>query len=214
MKQQWQHLSLKFNELTTRERGLILGAIVITLLLVFSLPLKSNIAQYQQQKRESFSLQQQIEQTQLLIANYQERLTLDPNEDSRRQLEKLDKELSEIEDQFTLHNVVPANYMPALLSNILAKTENIKVISFDSIAPEPLLQVGDNQKMNLYSHGIKLTLHGNYFAILRFIKAVESMPDKLYWKSLDYQVNQYPKANVTLEFYTLNINKDFISVAK
>ena len=77
-----------------------------------------------------------------------------------------------------------------------------------------VLQVGDGSKVNLYSHGIKLTLQGDYFSILAFIKAVESMPDKLYWKRLDYRVESHPDALVELELYTLSVNKDFISVAK
>ena len=68
--------------------------------------------------------------------------------------------------------------------------------------------------MNLYSHGIKLEFTGDYFSVLRFVEAVENMPNKLYWRSMDYKVDAYPKAAITLELYTLSINKDFISVAK
>ena len=39
------------------------------------------------------------------------------------------------------------------------------------------------------------------------------MPDKLYWESMNYKVIDYPEADVLLEFYTLSVNKDFISVS-
>ena len=92
--------------------------------------------------------------------------------------------------------------------------KGIKLKAFTSIAPTPLLEVGEEKKMNLYSHGIKLEFTGDYFSVLRFVEAVENMPNKLYWRSMDYKVDAYPKAAITLELYTLSINKDFISVAK
>ena len=214
MMQQWQQLALKFNELTLRERRLIIGTIAILLLVCFYLPLEVSYQQYQKQLHSIERTQQQIQLSKQVIDEFKQRLTLDPNEDYRQQLTQLQANLSEVEDQFAIHNFVPASYMPLLLSEVLAKAKGIKLISFDSIRPEPLVHVSDNKEnMNLYSHGVKLTLEGDYFSILRFIDQVESMQNKLYWKSMNYQVKRYPKANVELEFYTLSMNEDFISVA-
>ncbi len=112
-------------------------------------------------------------------------------------------------------DMVPASYMPSLLTALLERVQGIQLTGFKSVAPTPLLVVGkaDEQQMNLYSHGIVLELEGDYFAVLKFVQAVEKMPDKLYWKRLDYRVSEYPKASVQLELYTLSINEDFISVA-
>ena len=77
-----------------------------------------------------------------------------------------------------------------------------------------MLAVGDEKKLNLYSHGIRMSLEGDYFSVMRFVEAVEAMPDKLYWKRLDYKVAEYPKGMIDIEVYTLSLNKDFISVAK
>lgn len=214
MKQQWQQLLHKFNELTLRERGLIIASISVLLLLGFYLPIESYINQYQVQQRRIENIKQSNQSAQQLIKEFEQRLTLDPNEDYRRQLESLSQELSEIDNQFTIHNFIPASYMPTMLADLLAKTKGIKLQDFKSIKPEPLLQLSnDNDDTNLYSHGMTLSIQGDYFSILKFITAVEAMPNKLYWKSMDYQVAKYPKANVNLEFYTLSINKDFISVA-
>jgi MSHA biogenesis protein MshJ len=105
--------------------------------------------------------------------------------------------------------------MPSLLTALLERVQGIQLTGFKSVAPTPLLVVGkaDEQQMNLYSHGIVLEFEGDYFAVLKFVQAVENMPDKLYWKRLDYRVSEYPKASVQLELYTLSINEDFISVA-
>lgn len=214
MKNRFLSLSHQFNSLTLRERGLIIASISILLLLCFYFPIENDMASYQKQSDMIADIKQQNEMSEQLIAQFEQRLKLDPNEDYRQQLALLNKELSEVENQFTIHNFIPAEYMPSLLSNLLSKASGIKLIDFQSIKPEPLLQLNDdNDDENLYSHGVKLILESDYFSILKFVKAVESMPNKLYWKSMDYQVSHYPKAKVTLEFYTLSINKDFISVA-
>jgi MSHA biogenesis protein MshJ len=31
------------------------------------------------------------------------------------------------------------------------------------------------------------------------------------WQLIDYQVDEYPKADITIDIYTLSTNKDFIS---
>ena len=51
-----------------------------------------------------------------------------------------------------------------------------------------------------------LTLKGNYFSILNFLKRLEQLKWQLYWDRLQYQVDNYPEATVTVEFYTLRLH--------
>lgn len=48
-----------------------------------------------------------------------------------------------------------------------------------------------------------LTLNGDYFAIMNYLKQLEQLEWQLYWDKLDYQVQTYPAAKATVEFYTL-----------
>lgn len=141
---------------------------------------------------------------------------MDPNQDYQQRLVLLQQQNQDIDAQLNeqMVDMVPADYMPELLGNLLGQVQGIKLIKFTSIAPVPLLAVGDEKKLNLYSHGIRMSLEGDYFSVMRFVEAVEAMPDKLYWKRLDYKVAEYPKGMIDIEVYTLSLNKDFISVAK
>lgn len=216
MKAYLSQVADKFNPLSRRERGLIATAILALLAMLLYLPIDANWSEYQRLSKQLNASQQNISIFEQQISLYQQRLAQDPDADYQNRLALLNDELVKVDSELEAEMVdmVPADYMPTVLANMLSKGKGIKLISFSSIAPVALLQVGEEEKMNLYSHGIKLTLEGDYFSVLRFMQAVEAMPDKLYWKRLDYQVSQHPKAEVELELYTLSINKDFISVAK
>ncbi|MGS0682720.1 MSHA biogenesis protein MshJ [Shewanella sp. 125m-7] len=216
MKQKWNLIAEKFDALSQRERVLIAAAGLIVVGLLFYIPLESVLKQHGQltELNQAVASENRISEQQIEL--YEQSLRKDPDEDYRQRLNNINQQHKSLDEQLShqMVDMVPADYMPTLLAGLLSKIKGIKLKSFTSIAPTPLLEVGEDKKVNLYSHGIKLEFVGDYFAVLRFVEAVESMPNKLYWRSMDYQVDTYPKASVTLELYTLSISKDFISVAK
>jgi MSHA biogenesis protein MshJ len=216
MKQQWLVWSSKFDVLSPRERILITFALLVVAGMLLFMPLESQWKQHQSLQNQLKGLEQENSISLQQVALYEERLQLDPNKDYQQRLQIITEQMQLIDADLTdqMIDMVPADYMPTVLANLLGNVKGVTLISFASIAPKALLKVGDGSKVNLYSHGIKLMLQGDYFSILAFIKAVETMPDKLYWKRLDYRVESHPDALVELELYTLSVNKDFISVAK
>lgn len=214
MMQQWHEWSEKFDALSARERGLVAMSVTAFLFVLAYLIFEPYWLERGKLDKGIAAMTQDNKKLQTQIKLFETRLSVDPNQDYRQRLVSLKSQLGDLDGQFATHNVVPANYMPTLLNAVLEKARNIKVLSFKSLPPESLLQgKGDKENINLYSHGVRLVIQGDYFSVLKFMKAVEEMPDKLYWKSMDYRVKDYPDADVVLEFYTLSINKDFISVA-
>ncbi|MCL1142090.1 MSHA biogenesis protein MshJ [Shewanella gaetbuli] len=218
MKQTWLNLEQKFNQLSQRERGLIAFATLAVIAMLAFVPIDDNWLGLKKVNNQLSSIKNDINIVEQQISLYQQRLAIDPNADYQQRLSLINQQMQQVDAELTAQMVdmVPADYMPTVLAKLLSNDKGIKLVSFNSIAPVALLKVGDDEahQMNLYSHGIKLTIEGDYFAVVDFVKAIESMPDKLYWKRLDYQVKKHPLAEVELELYTLSINKDFISVAK
>lgn len=107
---------------------------------------------------------------------YQQRLAIDPNQDYQQRLNLLLQQNQAIDAQLNeqMVDMVPADYMPELLGQLLGQIQGIKLLKFTSIAPVPLLAVGEEKKLNLYSHGIRMSLEGDYFSVLRFVEAVEA----------------------------------------
>ncbi|MFB2685531.1 MSHA biogenesis protein MshJ [Shewanella mangrovisoli] len=216
MKARFEQLAQKFDVLSQRERGLIALAVLVLVAMSAYMPIESLWKQQHSMAQQVKALEQENKISMQQIDLYQQRLAMDPNQDYRQRLNLLQQQNQEIDAQLgeQMVDMVPADYMPELLGNLLGQVQGIKLLKFTSVTPVPLLAVGEEKKLNLYSHGIRMSLEGDYFSVLRFVEAVEAMPDKLYWKRLDYKVADYPKGKIDIELYTLSINKDFISVAK
>lgn len=216
MKARFEQLAQKFDSLSQRERGLIALAVLVLVAMSAYMPIESLWKQQHSMAQQVKALEQENKISMQQIDLYQQRLAMDPNQDYRQRLNLLQQQNQEIDAQLNeqMVDMVPADYMPELLGNLLGQVQGIKLLKFTSVTPVPLLAVGEEKKLNLYSHGIRMSLEGDYFSVLRFVEAVEAMPDKLYWKRLDYKVAEYPKGKIDIELYTLSINKDFISVAK
>lgn len=216
MKAIFKSLGQKFDVLSQRERVLIAVAVFVLLGMLGFMPLESLWKNHSSISQQLKTLEQENSISVQQLELYQQRLAMDPNQDYQQRLNLLLQQNQDIDAQLNeqMVDMVPADYMPELLSNLLGQIQGIKLLKFTSIAPVPLLAVGEEKKLNLYSHGIRMSLEGDYFSVLRFVESVEAMPDKLYWKRLDYKVADYPKGSIDIELYTLSINKDFISVAK
>ncbi|RTR40459.1 MSHA biogenesis protein MshJ [Shewanella canadensis] len=215
MKQRWQALGERFDLLSQRERVMVATAAVVVIGMLCYLPLESLLLKYNALSKQITAITAENKISLQQIELYEQRLAQDPNDEYNNRLQVLKQQSADLDDQlsFQMVDMIPADHMPTLLSQLLGKVTGIKLQEFTSIAPTPLLALDDEKKTNLYSHGIRLTLEGDYFSLLKFIEAVESMPNKLYWKQMDYKVEEYPGANVVLELYTISVNKDFISVA-
>ncbi|MGB0892854.1 MAG: type 4a pilus biogenesis protein PilO [Parashewanella sp.] len=216
MKQQLITLAEKFESLSRRERVLVTLTLVAAICFAAFQPIDSMLKQQRLIQQQLAGLMSENEAVQMMISNYQNRLQLDPNEDYRNQLQSLKAQHQQLDEQLgdQVVDMVPPEYMPALLQQILTKTKGVKLTGLSSIEPEPMLNADDPDSINLYRHGLKLSMTGSYFSFLTFVSEVDKLPNRLYWKRLNYKVDTYPNAKIELELYTLSLNKEFLSVAK
>ncbi|WP_025821316.1 hypothetical protein [Shewanella marina] len=215
MKQRWVVIGQKFNALTERERIMIATALFVVLASVAYLILDDGWMKQQQLQSQLDSLTTDNQLLQLHIEGYQQRLKINPDDEYRKKLADIELQTDSADQKLKqqMVDMIPADDMAQVLSQLLSKVKGLKLIEFNSIAAVPLLKDKDHNKMNLYRHGIRIVFEGDYFSTLRFVESVEQLPSRLYWNKLDYVVDKYPIAKVELELNTLSINKDFISVA-
>ncbi|QSX33248.1 MSHA biogenesis protein MshJ [Shewanella avicenniae] len=214
----FEKLAGLYNPLSQRERQMV--ALVCWLLAasIVYVPFDAMWTQHGKLQQQQQSATKLLRNTNDQIVLLNQRLAQDPNQELRQQQQQFIAQIADIDQQLNQQtlDLIPADKMPMLLAQLLERSKGVTLSSFKSVEPNPLLKVGDEAsggEMNLYSHGIVMTFEGDYFAVMKFVQAIESMEHKLYWKSLDYQVDKYPLAQVELSLYTLSINKDFISVA-
>lgn len=64
----------------------------------------------------------------------------------------------------------------------------------------------------LYRHGVELTMRGNYLDMVNYMDALEAMPTQLFWGRAQLDVEEYPHARLTLTFYTLSLDKNWMKL--
>lgn len=210
----FKKISFKFNTMNIRERGLIAMTVISLLGWMGYNEIEETWNKHSEFRIDVSKLTRSNTALKSEVSGLEVRSKLDPNEEYLNRLKTINDQINFLDKQLTLKNVVPASYMPILLNSILKLATSVDVISFSSLPPEFLLGENNDNVTDLYSHGVTMGIKGNYFSILSFLKSIEALPDKLYWKSMNYKVTNYPNADVLLEFYTISINKDFISVAE
>jgi len=66
--------------------------------------------------------------------------------------------------------------------------------------------------VGLYRHGVKLVFEGDYMTTMAFLESLEQKSWRFFWQSLQYDVEKYPKARVTLTLYTLSPERAWLGV--
>jgi MSHA biogenesis protein MshJ len=62
----------------------------------------------------------------------------------------------------------------------------------------------------LFQHTTTLVIGGGYTDLFRALQRMEQLPWLLNWSALDYQVVEYPQAELTLTLITVSEYEDFI----
>lgn len=209
-----------FNGISQRERFILFGALIICSISItyFWVLDPAFITQASIEKQ----LQKSVKQKRALnseITQVKQKLQQDPIEEinnkinfSQGILKSLDKRLDD-----KLFKFIHAQKMPIALTKVLAKTPGVKIKALKSLpvkifntSKQSNSESGNNQNI-FYQHTLEITIQGDYNAIYQYLLNVESLPEKLYWYSLDYQVSDYPVAQVTIQIYTLSDQQDLVS---
>jgi MSHA biogenesis protein MshJ len=216
--QNYLKLEHKFLASSTREQVMVVvcgcALVIAFIYLVFMDPISLHNKKLQLDITNS---QRSLKGLSIQVDEILQTLDNDPNNALRERLQDLEAEIASIDDLLKEQtvNLVPANKMPKMLEKVLASSKGLKVIGLKSIPPEPILlnaqkDLGD--EINLFRHGVVLTLEGKYFDIQAYLEKMESLEWQFYWKKFDYSVSEYPFARVEVELYTLSTNKAFIGV--
>ena len=206
----WDELSQRFAALSVREQWLIaitgwFGILFIGYMLI----IEPQMVTSQTVKTALIDTQNDMitAQNQLIVAN--RKLQQDPDKAINQKLAQYrqeDKALQQVLEAKIGSLITPVQ-MAGLLEQVLRHSSALKLESMASL-PSSQLVSGDQQ--GYFVHPIRLTFKGRYFDVVNYLNKLEALPVKYYWRSLSYQVDEYPWAKVELEVYTLGESKDFI----
>jgi MSHA biogenesis protein MshJ len=212
--QLWNQLSDKFLALSLREKWLLFVCGLVGLsMLVFTLLIEPAYLDLQEKNVKSMSLTQSNQKQQGELLVLQAKLNKDPDKEIDLELKKLlvesqdlSFELAEIVDR-----LVTPSQMAQLLESVLNAGNGLKLESLESLQPEAISDNQENSDNSKYFlHPVRMELTGSYFDISIYLQALESLPVSYYWRTFEYSVEEYPKARLVFEVYTLGTRQEFI----
>ncbi|TKB51204.1 hypothetical protein FCL40_01205 [Ferrimonas sediminicola] len=207
---QMQLLRTQFEALSGRERGMMFAALQVVILalglVMVAEPMWMKLKQLQ---GSAAQIERQLPQFQAQLLDLNDRLTLDVNESNRLKLERLAEEIAQEQAELgeRVVGLILPEQMPSVLAQMLGSVSGVELVSLVSNPSEPLATGSA-----LYQHGLTLRLKGEFFGLMKVLAKMESLPQQFYWQKVDYQVESYPIAVMTLDIYTLGTEKELIRV--
>lgn len=213
MKQQWSDLNEKYTQLSSREKWMVAGASwVVILFLFFAFLLEPASIKHREQTSRLNSLKGSIGQLHGQITQINKKLNTNPDIEVDKQYGLLMKQSEDLSLRLegVVDSLVTPTAMASLLQSVLDQTHNLKLISLESQPSEPITLSDSSANIGYYIHPVKIVITGKYFDIQKYLSQLEQMQVKYYWRSFDYNVTDYPTAELVLVVYTLGAKQEFI----
>jgi MSHA biogenesis protein MshJ len=213
-------LQATVDALTLRERLLLFaGALVIAVALWEALlagPLEAREARASQQLTQATDRLAKLDEAMsLAAAGIGDGLS---GQLERRQALEHQLEANQEQVRVFTSDLVDPEQMRHVLEQLIDRQKGLTLIRASNLEVEPLLEqgdedetAGDDQPM-LYRHGLELVVDGSYLDCLKYLEAVERLPWHLYWGGLSLTAKEYPQNEITLELFTLSLDKEWIGV--
>ncbi|MEM6998854.1 MAG: hypothetical protein AAF419_03330 [Pseudomonadota bacterium] len=225
---QWEE---KIDGLSVRERGLIFLGLLFVLYSIWDAVLIAPLDN--EQKTINAALNSKGAERFVLVQKIQglSQPQVDPNEENREKLKSLRSRLVNVQADLesSTTNLVSPQDMPKILETVLHKTAGLSLDGLNSTGAAPLIakeeslpateSVSETETKitpknidNAYRHGFRIQFTGDYFSTVSYLKSLEELEWGFYWENMEYEVSEYPEANVSIEIFTLSLKPEWIGV--
>ena len=204
----------QFNQLSLREKTISLVTVLIIIWGAWDKFFYQSISAEQERlKTELSTLETNLSATKQAAIQAEALAKIDPNKTNRQLLKQAKEELKQLKQQLKISDkkFVPPYLMVSVLQDILQKNKDLKLVQLQTLPVTTLLDA-EQVKSVIFRHGLSLTLTGNYFNTLNYLKALEALPWRFNWESINYKVKHYPTAETTIQVYTLSFEENWIGL--
>ncbi|HEB93662.1 MAG TPA: hypothetical protein ENI94_09405 [Gammaproteobacteria bacterium] len=224
MKARIQQLAERFDALSLRERALVLLAILVVMYMLWDAVLMS--PEHVRQKQRVGQMYQ-LNERMVVVDTQLQTLTvsLGDSEVHRQRIVELREALRGLASQqaaLTVEFIRPQQ-MAGVLRDMFGVDGKLTLLKLESLGVQPLFPLSKNEneqavaaekyeQPGIYKHGMQVIFEGDYFATLQYLQVLESMPWHFYWDQLDYRVEDYPRARVSITIHTLSLEEGWIGV--
>ncbi len=205
----------KIDQLSPREKIILLATTLVAILFLFLQflwePGWKEAARLSGAKATANSETAALAAQQELLGNA---LRQDPNARLREENMRLAERLKDLQDQLrdSLSRLVTPEEMPVVLTELLGAVPTLQVKQVIKLPTEKIQHGEGEGAAVLFSHRVQVVAVGDYFAALRYIRQIENETSRLRLVSMDYLVDQYPLALITVEVETLGLDERWLGV--
>ena len=204
MRQHWQRLAARIDEMTLRQRAMLFATISLVVVVFVHVALieplllrqKTLIDRSARNQSQLAAVRAQIEG----ILKQQD----EPKDPEQLAVLELEARLAELEKSVAARKgaFVAPTRLPELLKSLLGPGRPVRLESLRTV-PAARVEGG----ADLYRHGLELTLRGSYFDLMQYLADLEKMPAKLLWGPVELQVEKYPEVRLTVQVQTLSTQR-------
>lgn len=239
LQKQLAQLQLRFERLAQREKVIIaLAALALVVMLFQLVALDPLLKQRDALQKQQQQLQQDVNAQRVEREALTQAITAGPKRQKQQQLDAMQQEVSMLDEQIarTTATMIPPRMMTDVLRDVMKLRKNLKLVQLENLQPQPLLDdsnpvdktlasnggiaatgknpaVGNaSSDIGLYRHGVKLVFEGDYMTTMEFLESLEKKSWRFFWQALQYDVEKYPMARVTLTLYTLSPERAWLGV--
>ncbi len=233
--EQLNKLVEKIDSLSLRERAMVFIGVLAVLFSVFDYYFFTPMEK--EQKLLVVNLNEKNAERLILVNRVQDLMKTsqsDPDADNIARLKILRSQLINVQADLesSTNSLVSPKDMPKILETVLHKTSGLKLINLKSLGVTPIVEKNevevkaaqdnksneDEKKLtadnidNAYRHGLRIEIAGDYLTTLSYLKTLEGLEWEFFWDNFILTVDEYPDSNVTIEIFTLSLNKEWIGV--
>lgn len=215
--QQWL---AKLNALSVRERSVIFIALIAAITFVWYVSLMEPVLK--EKGRLNSRIDQQQESVTELSRQVEKALQgqpVDPHAQLRERIAGLEFDIDKLNERLEqmTGGLLEKQQMSQVVREILARQTDLRLISVESLETKPLIETQGTQTRaagvaQVFRHGVRVVFKGGYLETLRYLKALEELPWRLYWGNIEYEIADYPNGTGTLVVYTLSLSEGWIGV--
>jgi MSHA biogenesis protein MshJ len=140
----------------------------------------------------------------------------DPRQVSIRRAGELQTQLQGLDTQLanTASGFVSSKRMIEVLHDMLDRQGRLGLVSIRNLPVTGLIRSADPAAPARppYVHSIEIVIDGQYADILDYLSALEALPWKFRWTSLDLSTAGYPRNRVRIELSTLSLDSTWLGV--
>ena len=208
----------RFEVLSLRERALMVFAVLGLLVAAWDTLLMDPL------RRTRSALTAELAQAGTSAVNAQSVDASDPRQISITRFGELQTQLHEVDAQLanTASGFVASSRMIEVLHDMLDRQGRLALVSIRNLPVTSLIPPVDGsagadastpvQVQPPYVHAIEIVIDGEYGDILDYLTALEALPWKFRWTSLDLSTAGYPRNRVRIQLSTLSLESTWLGV--